>query len=314
MVMTVESRSSSRRLAWLQLMRLPNVFTAMADVLMGFWLTHETLSPIVVILLLLAASSCLYIGGMVLNDVCDLEQDRRERPHRPLPSGRIPLKFAPLAAFSLLILGAAAGCSAAFMVGDSRPAEVAVALEAAIFSYDARFKSTFAGPILMGTCRMLNVLLGMSASSQPWSNLNWAVVIGIGLYIAGVTWFARREAASSKRAHLTAATVTMLAGMAVLWYWPRLVPSAQLFATLQFEPGSWTLVWILIAMVIGSRFAQAIVDPQPSRVQAAVKTGILSIIVLDAVTVFALRGPGPSIAILFLIVPTMALGAWVYST
>ena len=70
-------------------MRLPNVFTAMADIFMGFWLTHETLSPIGVFLLLLASSSFLYTAGMVLNDIFDLEQDRRERPQRPLPSGRI---------------------------------------------------------------------------------------------------------------------------------------------------------------------------------------------------------------------------------
>ena len=32
-----EQRSSSRVLAYLQLMRLPNVFTAMADVVMGLF-------------------------------------------------------------------------------------------------------------------------------------------------------------------------------------------------------------------------------------------------------------------------------------
>ena len=32
---------------------------------------------------------CLYCGGMVWNDYFDVEQDRRERPFRPLPSGRI---------------------------------------------------------------------------------------------------------------------------------------------------------------------------------------------------------------------------------
>jgi len=49
-------------------------------------------------------------------------------------------------------------------------------------------------------------------------------------------------------------------------------------------------------------------------VQAKSKGGILGVIMLDAVTVFALRGPFPAIAIFLLIVPTVALGAWVYST
>ena len=32
---------------------------------------------------------CLYAAGMVLNDAFDAELDARERPERPIPSGRI---------------------------------------------------------------------------------------------------------------------------------------------------------------------------------------------------------------------------------
>ena len=35
------------------------------------------------------ASTLLYWSGMVWNDYFDLEQDRKERPGRPLASGRI---------------------------------------------------------------------------------------------------------------------------------------------------------------------------------------------------------------------------------
>ena len=70
-------------------MRLPNVFTAMADVAMGFLFTDEAFQPLLTFILLLITSSCFYIAGMVLNDCFDVEQDRRERPQRPIPSGRI---------------------------------------------------------------------------------------------------------------------------------------------------------------------------------------------------------------------------------
>ncbi len=321
--MTAESRSSSRLLAWLQLVRLPNVFTAMADVLMGFWLTHAALSPIGVFLLLLGSSTCLYIAGMVLNDVFDIEQDRRERPQRPLPSGRIAEGYAECVGMTLLALGVLLGWCVVFLQHDgqagemfltARPGMIAIALAVLILLYDRALKRTFLGPIAMGGCRFFNVLLGMSAIAEPWTAANLTVAAGLGIYIIGVTWFARREAAISKRIQLIGGTLAALAGLVFLWYWPRLVLPEKLFATLQFEPGSWTLVWILLALVIGSRFLQAILDPQPVRVQAAVKSGILSIIVLDAVTVFALRGPGPSIAIMSLILPTIALGAWIYST
>src|SRR5262249_13418120 len=96
----------SRLLVWLRLMRLPNVFTAMADIAMGFLFTHETLEPISTFGLLLLSSSCLYTAGMVLNDVFDVEQDRRERPQRPIPSGRIDYHSATVLGTSLLTLGA----------------------------------------------------------------------------------------------------------------------------------------------------------------------------------------------------------------
>jgi 4-hydroxybenzoate polyprenyltransferase len=71
--------------AYLQLVRLPNVFTAMADILLGFLLTHRRLDPWPQFALLLVASCLLYLAGMVLNDYFDREQDARERPFRPIP-------------------------------------------------------------------------------------------------------------------------------------------------------------------------------------------------------------------------------------
>ena len=64
--------------AYLQLVRLPNVFTAMADILLGYLLTHEYVRFWPVLALLLGASSLLYMAGMVLNDYFDREQDARE--------------------------------------------------------------------------------------------------------------------------------------------------------------------------------------------------------------------------------------------
>ena len=81
---------------YLQLVRLPNVFTAFADICMATVVQLKRLDaegpaqswfdrwP--TFMLLLLASGCLYCGGMVWNDYFDIEQDRRERPSRPLPS------------------------------------------------------------------------------------------------------------------------------------------------------------------------------------------------------------------------------------
>ena len=87
-------------LPYLQLLRLPTVFTAMADIFLGYILTHRGFEPVDKFLGLLGASCGLYLAGMVFNDVFDRKQDAAERPHRPIPSGRVPLTAA-------LVLGAA---------------------------------------------------------------------------------------------------------------------------------------------------------------------------------------------------------------
>ena len=88
--------NSSPLLAWMQLVRLPTVFTALADILLGTQLVvpaEATTSPRA-LGLLLVASAGLYLAGMVFNDVFDRHRDAVERPGRPLPSGRITLSSA----------------------------------------------------------------------------------------------------------------------------------------------------------------------------------------------------------------------------
>src|SRR5690349_2557159 len=81
-------------LEYLRLLRAPNVFTAVADVTMGYVAVTAGNVQIPTLAILIAASAMLYMAGMVLNDVFDVEVDRKERPHRPLPSERIPMASA----------------------------------------------------------------------------------------------------------------------------------------------------------------------------------------------------------------------------
>ncbi|MCA9069833.1 MAG: UbiA family prenyltransferase, partial [Planctomycetaceae bacterium] len=138
---------------YLQLMRFPAVFTAMGDILLGFMLNHEMLNDAPWDLgLLLVASSCLYLAGMVLNDVFDRQVDAQERPQRPIPSGRVPVQTAATLGGLLLL----AGIGAASKVG-IHSLTVAGLLTACILLYDAWAKKTVLGPVVMGSCRFLNV-------------------------------------------------------------------------------------------------------------------------------------------------------------
>src|SRR5262245_59003514 len=146
---------SPKARAYAQLVRLPNVFTAFADICLGALaagaLLAERWLPFV---LLLLASGCLYCGGMVWNDFFDVEQDRRERPFRPIPSGKITRRSAGQFGAALLTAGVLAALLggvvlAAQLEGARRflPAGLALGLVAAILLYDAWLKRSRAGPL-----------------------------------------------------------------------------------------------------------------------------------------------------------------------
>jgi len=291
-------------LAYLQLCRFAAVFTAMADIFLGYLLAHpEGFEFPRDFGLLLGSSSCLYLAGMVFNDVFDRQDDILERPKRPLPSGRVSLREAVAIGTCLMAGGlafsAAAGVSSA---------TVAVLLTACIFLYDGVLKSTRIGPLVMGACRFLNVILGASTAtlvtgeSSAWSMPQLAVATGLGIYIAGVTWFSRYEARESPRWHLVGSLLVVNLGLSVLigfvLHWD------DLFGR------SWNTALALgfIGVIINRRLVAAVFDPSPGKVQASIKTMLLSLIVLDASLVFFVQAdPQYSVLVVLLLFPAVIL-------
>jgi hypothetical protein len=316
------ARPQSKLLAYVRVFRLPNVFTALADVLMGFLLTHNPdNSQMLAVLPLLVASALMYMAGMILNDVFDVEIDRIERPERPLPSGQISLRWAKTLGFEMLFFGAVLGPATSFWRHDWRPAVVTIGLAAMILLYDRVLKSTLLGPLAMGACRFLNVLLGMSLLDGAWTEVHYLVAAGIGVYIAGVTWFARNEAEpQSHRLQLALATLVMLSGMGLLAWFPQKLPQTvepmDLVRLFQpgVEPQRWSLFWLVLSILVGWRCVRAIVQPYSEFVQEAVRQCLVSLIVLDAAVCAAVRDVPWAIAILCLMVPMTILGRWSYST
>lgn len=307
-------RPTSTPLAYLQLLRLPNVFTAIADVLMGFLFTHAAFVPGDgwSLGLLVMASALLYTAGMVLNDVFDVAIDAQERPWRPIPSGRVSLRTARWVGWQLLAIGVLAGALAGFSSAALRPGLVAGLLAVCVVLYDGPLKRTAAGPLGMGACRMLNVLLGMSLAAEPWQTEHWLVAAAVGVYIVGVTWFARAEAGQSPRGPLIGGMSVMLLGVALLILLPGCTD--RLLGVIQQQPARWSLLIIILGLVIGLRCLWALIEPTPRRVQMAVKQSLMSLIILDAAVCFAVRGPAAAIAILLLLFPATLLGTRLYST
>ncbi|MFM7034503.1 MAG: UbiA family prenyltransferase [Planctomycetia bacterium] len=299
-------------LAWLRLLRIPNHATAVADVLAGFLVCSGPRPldwPPAACWLAIAASLCFYASGMVLNDVFDVEADRDERPDRPLPSGEIQAATASRVGHALLMLGAIVASATAFVARAPGPAPVGVALTAAVWLYDRRAKATAWGPVLMGGCRSLNWLLGMTAAGGPHGAHEWLVPVGMGLFVAGITLFARDEAGRSRSGILTLATLVMAAGLVVAGAYPWI--ASQIGTADHWNVGgpwltpgrisTWLLLWGILGCSVLARNIMAIADPAPGRVQGAVGNAIRSIITLDAAIVLAACGEPWAIVVLFLL-------------
>lgn len=143
---------------WAELLRVSALFTVPGDALAGA--AASGLRPNARTALAAGASLCLYEAGMALNDWADQEEDAAERPHRPIPSGRIAPAQALAAAAGLT----AAGVGLALAAG--RPAALcATALAGAVWAYDLRLKHTPAGPAAMAAARGLDLLLGAAATA-----------------------------------------------------------------------------------------------------------------------------------------------------
>lgn len=301
-------------LAWMQLLRFANVLTAVADVAMGYLVTHGDLQPVEHFVLLAVASCLLYLSGMVLNDVFDANVDARDRPQRPIPSGRVSLSAATAIGWAMLASGVLVAWFVSFIESDWRPGLVATLLAVCVVLYDAVLKRTPLAPLAMGACRSLNVLLGMSlaplATQAPSPFVRWGmpaawlIAIGIGLYIVGVTIFARTEARASNRVRLIGGLVVLLVGMTLLAATPAL---SQHDPPLFVSRYGWYLLWGLLALVTARRCGLAIADPSPPRVQAAVRHCVQSIIVLDAAVCVGYAGQIWGLAVLSLIFPTVFL-------
>ena len=256
--------------SYLQLMRPANITTAWADILMGYAAGVSIVDGTNLVALgwLILATTGLYAGGVVFNDVCDAKLDAVERPERPIPSGRASQPRAIALGTILLALG----ILAAAMVS-TLSAILAIGVAIAALIYDKWSKhQTFLGPINMGLCRGGNLLLGVSAVSGAVSNLWYLALIPI-IYIAAITAISQGEVRGGKKVTgvVAIALVIVVIGSIVSL---DILPAYSFLVSLPF-------LSLFTALVLPP-FIRAAIDPNPQLIQTAVKAGVLSLIVLDA--------------------------------
>ncbi len=261
--------------SYLQLMRPPNLVTAIADILAGFAVAG--LVNFEALPWLLAATIGLYGGGVVLNDVFDRRLDAIERPERPIPSGRATAWGGVLLGTMLLIGGIGAAFLASVFSG-----VLAVLIAMCAVLYDAWGKHhAIIGPVNMGMCRGLNLLLGVSAAPVLVDE-KWYLALIPVTYIAAITAISTGEVRGGKRGTGLLALGLLGAVIATLLALTR-TPAFGLVALLPFLA--------LFAWRVVPAFWHAYLEPQPDRIRSAVKAGVLSLIVLDSAIAAGYAGP-----------------------
>lgn len=284
--------------AYLELVRLPNLFTAVADVTAGFAFGGGNVSDWPLLLWLSVSSVCLYAGGVALNDACDAAIDGDERPDRPIPSGRVSPSAARRLAVTLLAMGIAFSMLASISSGF-----VAIALVGCVVLYDAVLKRNAVAPAIMGLCRALNFCLPLAGLEVLSGDAGQVLPLAaIWLYVTALTYFAQGEAALpvARRPRLSIGTfgVCLAAVSLVGLHW-----------TLPAPHDAFLVGVAVVVIALGFGGASAVMRPDPASIQRSVRVFVMLLVGLDVCIAWASRGIGVAAAVAGLLVLASILGS-----
>lgn len=288
-------------LAWAQLVRLPNLLTVPGDPLAGFLLVvavGDVGTPISAAICC-AAALCLYAAGIISNDCCDIAEDRRERPWRPIATGQIKLHLA----WSTAVILAGLGLGIASLAGPL-PALLALALIVAIGLYNGGMKRVpVLGPATMGLCRALSLLMGAAAAS-PLAVTHPVVLVAAGtllIYIAAVTQIAANEM-HSIRIGLRRWGPSMILAIA----YPILYVVAQSYRLDHVRWATTDVLFVAAALLAlawairGARRLQGV--PDPGAVSQTIGSFLRGLLLMQAAFAALLPFPGSVVAACLIVV------------
>ena len=261
----------------LQILRPANIITSMSNSIAGFAASTIGMGTTLFAsdyfnwtsaLLLIIASAFLYAGGIVFNDYFDAELDAKERPERPIPSGKLTRRFAGL-------LGSVCFVIAIALTYNLSPlsSTIASAISVSCIIYNAKAKHhVIVGPFFMGLCRGFNFLLGVSINPE-FSSIAIGIACIYVLYIGTVTLISQEEVHASNPIKLKVAFFLYM-----------------IIITIMFTLGGFTHFHLLSALPFILYFSfnvyrpliKAIKDPIPPNIGKSVKFGVLSIVIFDA--------------------------------
>lgn len=298
---------SSNLKNYLLLIRLPNLFTLPSNILLGYILLTTftmTITSVAQILILVTISTLLYCVGLVLNDLFDYEIDKKERPNRPLASGKISKKNAII----IVTIFIAIALILSLLVSVTTFG-ISVLLLAIIFGYDKYLKNTNAGPFTIAAARVSNVILGSSANITSLDNFTqnipFVFVLTITfVYVSLIGFLSRYEVQGFNENIKSYLIPIIIAGI---------VCSILVFNLIGFFKYESLLILVLFSFIM----ARAIYNSHKKDskgIQQTVKLMILSIIVLDSIFLTGIAGLTVGVPVLILLAPLLILARKMYMT
>lgn len=292
---------------YLALVRLPNLFTLPSNILVGMATVSSlafTLTSFSQFLLLVTISVLLYCVGIVLNDLYDFDIDKKERPNRPLPSGKISRRSAIVlvAIFSTLALILSLQVSFSTLV-------ISSILFSVIFGYDKYLKNTYAGPFTIASARVMNILLGTSVSLRSVDSYSQIVTLTFILiitfvYVSLIGFISRYEV------HGFSDNTKLLLPPAIV---ATVISSIIWFTLMGFFKLESLIILSLFSFIMIISFSR-IYRRDSGRTQQIVRNMILSIIVLDSTFLTGIIGIELGLVVLTLMAPLLVLANKMYMT
>jgi 4-hydroxybenzoate polyprenyltransferase len=282
--------------AYLQLLRIPGIFTVISNVLMGFLVSQAPPQNQILLIPLMISSGLLYSSGMTLNDYFDYGVDKMQRPTRPLPSGKIRRQFA-------LILGLAFMFCAnlvALFVG-TQTILLTVIISSLILLYNVKIKNiALIGILVLCLIRVLNVYLGFTATGF---SLNFALIpIPLMFLVASIGILGRVETESA-----TSKTLILSLIMIVL-------SVASLLIILSQNDEYYYLIFLSMFIALLTYSSVKFSQKNNIQIQNKITHHLLSIIFLDATIVAVFSGALYASIVASLFVPAYLLSKKIYLT
>lgn len=292
---------------YLLLIRLPNLFTLPSNIILGFVLVSTftmTITSVIQILMLVTISILLYCVGLVLNDLFDYEVDKKERPNRPLASGKISKK----AAMILVTILAAISLILSLLVSVTT-FSISVLLLVIIFGYDKYLKNTQAGPFTIAAARVGNIILGTTVNISNIENFpqNFLLIFILTItfvYVSLIGFLSRYEVQGFSvkiRSYLIPSIIAGIIFSIVIF---------NLIGLLKYQ----SLLILALFSFIMAKTIYRIHNKDSTGIQQAIKQMILSIIVLDSTFLTGIAGLEIGLPVLILLAPLLVLAKKMYMT